>query len=59
MKNKLTVTEILESKGKRKLAEVYTHNAIEAEACEQAGIEMIIYSLILIIFGTPIYLLKK
>ena len=24
-----------------------------------AGIEMIVYSLILIIFGTPIYLLKK
>ncbi len=44
MKNKLTVKEILESKGKKKLAEVYTHNALEAEACELAGIEMIISS---------------
>ena len=44
MKRKLTVKEILECKGNRKLAEVYTHNAREAEACELAGIQMIISS---------------
>ena len=44
MEKKLTVKEILDCKGKRKLAEVYTHNALEAEACEAAGIEMIISS---------------
>ena len=44
MKKKLTVKEILACKGKEKLAEVYTHNAREAEACELAGIQMIISS---------------
>ena len=34
MKKKLTVKEILECKGKKKLTEVYTHNHLEAEACE-------------------------
>ena len=44
MEKKLTVKDILNSKGKRKLAEVYTHNALEAEACEKAGVEMIVSS---------------
>ena len=44
MKKKLTVKEILACKGNKKLAEVYTHNAREAEACELAGIQMIISS---------------
>ena len=44
MQKKLTVKEILECKGSKKLAEVYTHNAREAEACELAGIQMIISS---------------
>ena len=44
MHNKLTVKDILNSKGKHKLAEVYTQYAYEAEACELAGIEMIISS---------------
>ena len=44
MKKKLTVKEILQFKGKRKLTEVYTHNPLEAEACELAGIDMIISS---------------
>ena len=44
MENKLTVKDIINFKGKRKLAEVYTHNALEAEACEKAGIEMIVSS---------------
>ena len=44
MKKKLTVKEILECKGKKKLTEVYTHNPLEAEACELAGIEMIVSS---------------
>ena len=44
MKKKLTVKEILECKGKRKLAEVYTRCKLEAEACEAAGIEMIVSS---------------
>ncbi len=44
MKKKLTVKEILECKGKKKLTEVYTHNHLEAEACEIAGIEMIVSS---------------
>ena len=56
---KLTVKDILAAKGIKKLSEVYTHNPLEAEACELAGIEMIVYSLILILIGTPIYLLKK
>ena len=41
---KLTVKDILECKGVRKLSEVYTHNPLEAEACELAGIEMIVSS---------------
>ena len=44
MKKKLTVKEIFECKGKKKLTEVYTHNHLEAEACEIAGIEMIVSS---------------
>ena len=44
MQSKLTVKEILNFKGKKKLAEVYTHNPREAEACELAGIEMIVSS---------------
>ena len=44
MQKKLTVKEILNFKGKKKLAEVYTHFTYEAEACELAGIEMIISS---------------
>ena len=41
---KLTVKEIIKCKGSRKLSEVYTHNPLEAEACEAAGIEMIVSS---------------
>ena len=41
---KLTVKEIIECKGIKKLTEVYTHNALEAEACELAGIDMIVSS---------------
>jgi len=41
---KLTVKEILAFKGVKKLTEVYTHNPLEAEACENAGIEMIVSS---------------
>tara|TARA_Y100000588_G_C13942366_1_gene790576 strand:- start:7 stop:789 length:783 start_codon:yes stop_codon:yes gene_type:complete len=41
---KLTVKEILKCKGKKKLTEVYTHNPLEAESCELAGIEMIVSS---------------
>ena len=41
---KLTVKEILAAKSVRKLSEVYTHNALEAKACELAGIEMIVSS---------------
>ena len=44
MKKKLTVKEILNCKGKKKLTEVYVHNTVEAEACEKAGIDMIISS---------------
>ncbi len=44
MNQKLTVKEIIECKGKRKLAEVYTHNSLEAQACEAAGVEMIVSS---------------
>jgi len=44
MKKKLTVKEIIACKGAKKLTEVYTHNPIEAEACELAGIEMIVSS---------------
>ena len=44
MQKKLTVKDILDSKGKSKLAEVYTHYAYEAEACELADIDMIISS---------------
>ncbi len=41
---KLTVKEIIELKGIKKLSEVYTHNSLEAEACELAGIDMIVSS---------------
>ena len=41
---KLTVKEIIECKGIKKLTEVYTHNPLEAEACELAGIDMIVSS---------------
>ena len=41
---KLTVKDILFAKGKRKLSEVYTHNPLEAHACEIAGIDMIVSS---------------
>ena len=44
MQKKLTIKDIINCKGKRKLAEVYTHNPLEAEACELAGIEMIVSS---------------
>jgi len=43
-KNKLTVKEILNCKGHNKLTEVYTHNPLEAESCELAGIELIVSS---------------
>ena len=43
-KNILPIKDIINCKGKRKLAEVYTHNPLEAEACELAGIEMIVSS---------------
>ena len=33
MKKKLTVKEILESKGKKKLTQVYVHTPLEANAC--------------------------
>ena len=41
---KLTVKEIIKCKGSKKLSEVYTHNPLEAAACEAAGIEMIVSS---------------
>jgi len=44
MNKKLTVKEILQCKGTKKLTEVYTHNSLEAESCELAGIEMIVSS---------------
>ena len=44
MIKKLTVKEILECKGKKKLTEVYTHNPLEAESCELAEVEMIVSS---------------
>ena len=44
MKKKLTVKEILESKGKKKLTQVYVHTPLEASACEQSGIDMIVSS---------------
>ena len=44
MLKKLTVKEILDSRGKKKLTEIYTHTALEAEACEKAGVDMIITS---------------
>tara|TARA_Y100000741_G_C18249247_1_gene556663 strand:+ start:1132 stop:1911 length:780 start_codon:yes stop_codon:yes gene_type:complete len=44
MKKKLTVKEILDCKGIKKLTEIYTHNPLEAEACEKAGIDMIVTS---------------
>ena len=44
MKKKLSVKEILDSKGKKKLTQVYVHNPLEASACEQSGIDMIVSS---------------
>ena len=44
MQKKLTVKDILSYRGKRKLTEIYTHTVLEAEACESAGIDMIITS---------------
>ncbi len=44
MSNKLTLKEILQSKGRQKLTEVYTQNPLEAESCQLAGIEMIVSS---------------
>ncbi|MBI04927.1 MAG: 3-methyl-2-oxobutanoate hydroxymethyltransferase [Pelagibacteraceae bacterium] len=44
MVQKLTVKEILQCKGNKKLTEVYTHNPLEAESCELAEIEMIVSS---------------
>lgn len=42
MSDKMTIAELLASKGKRKLTQVYVHNAQEAAACEAAGIDMIV-----------------
>lgn len=44
MPKKLTVKDILASRGVRKLTEIYTHTPLEALACEEAGIDMIITS---------------
>ena len=44
MVKKLTVKEILQSKGNKKLTEVYTHHPLEAESCELAEVEMIVSS---------------
>ena len=44
MAKKLTVKEILQFKGNKKLTEVYTHNPLEAESCELAEVEMIVSS---------------
>ena len=44
MRKKLTIKDLLESKGKKKLSEVYVNNYKEALACEKAGIDMIITS---------------
>lgn len=44
MSKKLTVKEILDSRGQKKLTEIYTHTPLEAEACEKAGVDMIITS---------------
>ena len=44
MSKKLTVKDILDSRGQKKLTEIYTHTALEAEACEKAGVDMIITS---------------
>ena len=44
MKKKLTVKDILESKGKKKLTQVYVHTPLEANACEKSGIDMIVSS---------------
>ena len=44
MKKKLTVKEILDSKGKKKLTQVYVHTPLEANACEKSGIDMIVSS---------------
>jgi len=42
MSEKSTIAALLASKGKRKLTQVYVHNAQEAAACEAAGIDMIV-----------------
>lgn len=44
MAKKLTVKDLLAFRGVRKLTEIYTHTPLEAEACEEAGIDMIITS---------------
>ena len=44
MKKKLTVKDILESKGKKKLTQVYVHTPLEANACEESDIDMIVSS---------------
>ena len=44
MVKKLTVKEILQFKGNKKLTEVYTHHPLEAESCELAEVEMIVSS---------------
>lgn len=41
MKKKLTVKDLLDLKGKRKLTELTVNNPMEAEACEEAGIDII------------------
>ena len=40
MSKKLTVKEILDSRGQKQLTEIYTHTALEAEECEKAGVDM-------------------
>ena len=37
MSKKLTVKEILDSRGLKKLTEIYTHTPLEAEACENGS----------------------
>ena len=41
MKKKLTVKDLFDLKGKRKLTELTVNNPMEAEACEEAGIDII------------------
>ena len=40
-RKKLTVHDYLECKGKRQLSVIFVHNADEAAAAEEAGIDMI------------------